>query len=1146
MSEHPCIQCGKPVRQSAIDGLCPHCLLLQVLQPLDPPEPGTPPETNQRWIGPYVLLEEIARGGMGIVFRAKERDLGRVVALKLLRGAEWVAGTSLERFRTEARAAATLVHPHIVPVYSFGDDGGNWYIAMRLIEGGSLADWIRREAASDRGSKRQREAAVIVQKVAEATHHAHQHGVLHRDLKPENVLMDAEGEPYLTDFGMARLADAGSRLTRTQISLGTPAYVAPEVARGGSMEATVLSDVYGLGAILYELLTGHPPFEGSTPLEVLRQVADGEVRRPSSLHAHVDHDLETICLKAISREPARRYESGTALAQDLGRWLTGQPIEARPVGTLERCTKWVRRRPVLATLAALLACSITVITVGSWMVSRNLRMIGEGQRQSIVALNIDTANQWIAKDDSSASLPYQIDSLRLDADHPARSRMHRVRLGLTRRSIPRLTHLWKHDGAANSATFSTDGLRVLSAGADGYARIGRIDGEGTPLVLKHPSPVLQALLSPDSSLVLTLSSDGHARCWDATTGQEQFAAWPVYRPVYKLPLSPVASFSPDGARILSIDGSRLELRDSRTGSLLQPPLELRAAVEQAAFSPDGGRIISCLANGLVQVWELSPSGLHPLGSLRHPNGVTAASFSRSGNAVASVGLDAIGFLWDASDGNQFGVPFRHDGNQRISQASFSPTHDRFVTLSFDNTARIWDGNTGQMAAREILHANGVTMARWDNLGHRIVTGSFDGCARIWNATNASLLQPLLQHGSYVTDAVFSPSGEQLVTSAQDGGIRLWSFTATTRASRQLTDAPISLAFFSPEGSQLALASAGTGLQIHHLLPGAPQEPTLLRPAGREGIVKGTFAPSGRLVATATRDGNVELWDPLSGQPMAPTQNIQGSVSSLSFDSTGERLVATANTRDTKSFLTVWRVPEMSPIASTEPIEEHINWAEFHPTDPVIFSSSSHGGLRFWNPTTGKAVGPFVPGRYSASEAHFSPDGRWIAVAESDMGFATRPGQLWSTTTGKKIGPPLLQQDGTTSAAFSPDGGLLATGTEAGTVRIWRVPSGEAGTPLMPHQSKLRRVLFSPDGSILATLTSSGAVRLWDATTGTPLTASRQLAGGSVSMAFLGMTSEFLAVGGDGVLHRWDCSPADESLEELSRLSDHLSGKLPAR
>jgi WD40 repeat protein len=163
-----------------------------------------------------------------------------------------------------------------------------------------------------------------------------------------------------------------------------------------------------------------------------------------------------------------------------------------------------------------------------------------------------------------------------------------------------------------------------------------------------------------------------------------------------------------------------------------------------------------------------------------------------------------------------------------------------------------------------------------------------------------------------------------------------------------------------------------------------------------------------------------------------------------------------------------------------------------------------------------------------------------------MGFATRPGQLWSTTTGKKIGPPQLQQDGTTSAAFSPDGGLLATGTEAGTVRIWRVPSGEAGTPLMPHQSKLRRVLFSPDGSILATLTSSGAVRLWDATTGTPLTASRQLAGGSVSMAFLGMTSEFLAVGGDGVLHRWDCSPADESLEELSRLSDHLSGKLPAR
>lgn len=1146
MIEHPCIQCGKSVRQSSIDGLCPHCLLLQVLQPLDPPAPDSPPDTHQRWIGPYVLLEEIARGGMGIVFRAMERDLGRVVALKLLRGAEWVAGTSLERFRTEARAAATLVHPHIVPVYSFGDDGGNWYIAMRLIEGGSLADWIRREAASGRDSRRQREAAVILRKLAEATHHAHQHGVLHRDLKPENVLMDAEGEPYLTDFGMARLADAGTRITRSQTSLGTPAYVAPEVARGGSLEATVLSDVYGLGAILYELLTGHPPFEGATPLEVLRQVADGEVRRPSSLHAHVDRDLETICLKTISREPSRRYESGAALAQDLGRWLAGQPIEARPVGTLERCTKWVRRRPVLATLAALLACSIAVITVGSWKVSRNLRMIGEGQRQSIVALNIDTANQWIAKDDPSASLPYQIDSLRLDADHPARSRMHRVRLGLTLRSIPRLTHLWKHDGAANSATFSTDGRLVLSAGEDGQARIGRIDGEGTTLVLKHPNRVLQALFSPDSSLVLTLSSDGHARCWDATTGKEQFAAWPVYRPVYKLPLSPVASFSPDGTRILSIVGSRLELRDSRTGLLQVPPLALEAPVEQAAFSPDGGRLISSLANGLVQVWELSPLELRPLGSLRHPNGVTAASFSRSGTTVASVGLNAIGLLWDASDGNRFGVPFRHDGNQRISQASFSPTHDRFVTLSFDNTMRIWDGNTGQMAAREVPHPNGVTMARWDNLGQRIVTGSFDGSARIWNATNASLAQPLLQHGSYVTDAVFSPSGEQLVTSAQDGGIRLWSFTATTRAATHLAEAPVSLAFFSRDGTQLALASAGKPLQIHHLSPGAPNTPTVLPASNVEEIVRGSFAPTGMLVATAARDGRLQIWNSLSGRPSGSAQITKGSVSSLNFDPTGERLVATANTPDGNSYLTVWHAPELSLVASMKRITEHINWAEFHPTEPLVLSSSSHGELRFWNPTTGEAVGPFVPGRHAASEAHFSPDGRWIAVAETDMAFTTRPAQLWSVRTGKKVGPPLLQQDGTSSAAFSPDAGLLATGSEAGTVRIWRVPSGEPLTPLMRHQNKLRRVLFSPDGSILATLTNTGVVRLWDVTTGTPLTNSQWIPGGMVSIAFLGLTSEFLAVGADGVLHRWDCSPANESLEDLSRLSDHLSGKFPTR
>jgi serine/threonine protein kinase len=330
----------------------------------------------------YELLEEIARGGMGIIYRARQRRLNRVVALKMVRETQLVGEVAARRFRAEAEAAASLEHPNIVPIYEVGEDDGRMFYTMRLIEGGSLSARIEGtkraiEGRSGRGegAKRggsdpawppsgldARPGAELLAKVARALHYAHQRGVLHRDLKPANILLDWQGEPHVTDFGLAkRLESEMSSLTLSGVSLGTPNYMAPEQARGGSKELTTAADIYSLGAILYELLTGAPPFRGATPLETMRRVVEEEPRRPSTINWGADHDLETICLKCLEKEPAHRYGTAGELADDLERWLRGEPIQARPSSPWEKAAKWVKRHPAAAAFISLAAVAPAVI-----------------------------------------------------------------------------------------------------------------------------------------------------------------------------------------------------------------------------------------------------------------------------------------------------------------------------------------------------------------------------------------------------------------------------------------------------------------------------------------------------------------------------------------------------------------------------------------------------------------------------------------------------------------------------------------------------------------------------------------------------------------------------------------------------------------
>src|SRR6266446_1877821 len=375
-----CRKCGAKIFPNAPEGLCTGCVLeaaigifseAPVAGVVDPGGPGKPsplgsnsPPDNKTTpriagmlgrLGDYELLEEVGRGGQGVVFRARQKSLNRTVALKVISLGQWASKPHLKRFRLEAEAAARLEHPGIVPIHEVGERDGSCYFSMQFIEGGQLDEVVRREPMPIR------RAVELIAKVARTVHYAHEHGILHRDIKPGNILLDAKGEPHLTDFGLARLVETESTVTRTLEVLGTPSYMAPEQAAANNTQLTSATDVYGLGAVLYQLLTGHPPFAGGTTYETIKMVLETEPRRPRLCNPKVDRDLETICLKCLEKEPAKRYASAQSLAEDIERFLRNEPIRSRRSSQLEHVWRWCKRKPLVASLTAAI---ILVVAAG--------------------------------------------------------------------------------------------------------------------------------------------------------------------------------------------------------------------------------------------------------------------------------------------------------------------------------------------------------------------------------------------------------------------------------------------------------------------------------------------------------------------------------------------------------------------------------------------------------------------------------------------------------------------------------------------------------------------------------------------------------------------------------------------------------------
>src|SRR5213594_3153830 len=370
-----CRNCGAKIFSDAPEGLCTGCVLEAAIgvSPDAVAGGGYPGYADNPAfkktaravellgeLGDYELLEQIGRGGQGVVFRARQKSLNRIVALKVINLGQWASKAHLKRFRLEAEAAARLEHPGIVPIHEVGERDESCYFSMKFVEGGQLDEVVRCTPMSIR------QAAELIAKMARTVHHAHEHGILHRDIKPGNILLDAKGEPHLTDFGLARLLETESTITRTLEVMGTPSYMAPEQAAGETTKLNKATDIYGLGAVFYQLLTGHPPFAGGTSWETIRLLLDTEPRQPRLWNRKISRDLSTICLKCLEKDPQHRYSSALTLAEDLEHWLKHEPIRAKRSGFLRHVGKWARRKPAIAALIASLVALAAAIGWNVW------------------------------------------------------------------------------------------------------------------------------------------------------------------------------------------------------------------------------------------------------------------------------------------------------------------------------------------------------------------------------------------------------------------------------------------------------------------------------------------------------------------------------------------------------------------------------------------------------------------------------------------------------------------------------------------------------------------------------------------------------------------------------------------------------------